>query len=119
MGIKYLLYHICGEQNLNLPYWAQIPMGSPGIVSIGKEVDITTAIEYFGKDSIIAGNIEPAILQTGTPREIYELCRQAIEKGKRAPRGFALMQGCEIPVNNPPYNLFTMKKAVDDFGWYD
>ena len=118
-GVKFLLCHMCGEQNLNLPYWAQIPMGSPGIVSIGKEVDITTAIEYFGKDSIIAGNIEPAILQTGTPREIYELCRQAIEKGKRAPRGFALMQGCEVPVNTPPYNLFTMKKAVDDFGWYD
>ena len=119
MGIKYLTCHICGEQNLNLPYWAQLPMGYPGIVSIGKEVDITTAIEYFGENCIIAGNIDPAKLQTGTPIEIYELCQQAIEKGKRAPRGYALMQGCEIPVNTPPYNLFTMKKAINDFGWYD
>jgi len=119
MGIRYLLCHICGEQNRNLPYWARVPMGSPGIISIGKEVDITTAIEYFGKTCIIVGNIEPAILQTGTPQEIYELCRQAIEKGKLAPRGYALMQGCEVPVNTPSYNLYTMRRAINDFGWYE
>jgi len=119
MGLRYLLCHICGEQNLNLPYWAQVPMGNPGIVSIGKEIDISRAIEYFGETCIIAGNIEPAIIQTGSPAEIYELCRQAIEKGKQAPRGYALMQGCELPVNTPPFNLYTMVKAVKDFGWYD
>jgi uroporphyrinogen decarboxylase len=116
MDIKYLLCHICGEQNLNLPYWAQIPMGNPGIISIGKEVDITTAIEYFGETCVIAGNIEPAMIQMGTPQDIYKLCRQAIEKGKQAPRGYALMQGCEVPINTPPYNLYIMKKAINDFG---
>jgi uroporphyrinogen decarboxylase len=119
MGIKHILCHICGEQNLNLPYWAQVPMGDPGIISIGSEVDITTAIEYFGDTCIIAGNIEPALLQSGTTQQIYECCRQAIERGRRAPRGYALMQGCEVPVNTPPYNLYTMKKAINDFGWYD
>jgi uroporphyrinogen decarboxylase len=119
MGIKYILCHICGEQNLNLPLWAQVPMGDPGIISIGKEIDITTAIEYFGETCVIAGNIEPAVVQMGTPQEIYELCRQAIKKGKRAPRGYALMQGCEVPINTPPYNLFVMRKAIDDFGRYD
>ncbi|MGD9143803.1 MAG: uroporphyrinogen decarboxylase family protein [Dehalococcoidia bacterium] len=119
MGIKYILCHICGEQNLNLPYWAQVPMGDSGIISIGEKVDIDTAIEYFGDTCIIAGNIEPALLLTGTPGQIYECCRQAIEKGKRAARGYVLMQGCEVPVNTPPYNLFVMRKAVNDFGWYD
>jgi uroporphyrinogen decarboxylase len=118
IGVRYLLCHICGEQNLNLPYWAQVPMGNPAIVSVGKEVDLTAAIEHFGKTAVIAGNIEPAILQTGTPRQVYDLCRQAIEEGKKAPRGYILMPGCELPVNTPPYNLYTMKKAVDDFGWY-
>jgi len=119
MGIKYILCHICGEQNSNLPYWTEVPMGDSGIVSFGKEIEVATAIEYFGENSIIAGNIEPAILQTGTPSQIYELCRQAIEAGKQASRGYALMQGCEVPVNTPPYNLYTMKKAIDDFGWYE
>ena len=118
IGVKYILCHICGEQNLNLPYWAEVPMGNPGIISIGKEIDIDRAIKYFGESCIIAGNIEPTILQTGTPGEIYELCQLAMEKGRRAPRGYALMQGCEVPVNTPPYNLYTMKKAIDDFGWF-
>ena len=117
-GIASILCHICGEQNLNLPLWAQVPMGDAGIVSIGKHIDIATAIAYFGKDYSIAGNIEPALLQTGTPREIYETCRQAIEKGKRAPRGYALMQGCEVPQHTPPFNFYTMQKAVEDFGGY-
>ena len=119
MGIKYILCHICGEQNLNLPYWARIPMGNPGIVSFGHEVDLAKAIEYFGDSCIIAGNIEPAVIQTGTHERVYELCRQAIEKAKYAPRGFILMPGCEIPVMTPPYNLYVMKKAIDDLGWYD
>lgn len=118
MGVGHILCHICGEQNLNLPAWASVPMGN-GIISVGKEIDIDTAIKYFGDRCAIAGNIEPAILQTGTPDKIYQLCRQAIEKGKRAPHGYALMQGCEAPVHTPPYNLYTMKKAIDDFGWQD
>lgn len=93
-------------------------MGKSGIISVGKEIDILTAIKYFGDKCVIAGNIEPAILQTGTPEQIFEICRQLIEKGKKAPRGYALMQGCEVPVNTPPYNLYCMRKAIDDFGWY-
>jgi uroporphyrinogen decarboxylase len=119
MGIKHIFCHICGEQNLNLPYWVQIPMGNPGIVSFGHEVDLTTAIKYLGDTCIIAGNVEPAIIQTGTPQQVYELCKQAIEKGKHAPRGFMLMPGCSLPPKAPPYNVFMMKKAINDFGWYD
>jgi uroporphyrinogen decarboxylase len=117
-GIASILCHICGEQNANLPLWGQVPMGDFGIISVGKEIDITTAIERFGRSCAIAGNIEPSLIQTGTSREIYDYCCQAIEKGKRAPRGYALMQGCEMPVSTPPFNFYTMKKAIDDFGWY-
>ena len=44
---------------------------------------------------------------------------RAIEKAKYTPRGYILMAGCEVPVMTPPYNLYIMKKAIDDFGWYD
>jgi uroporphyrinogen decarboxylase len=118
LGIRLILCHICGEQNRNLPYWAQVPMGNPGIISVGKEVEIDAAIEHFGNDHIVAGNIEPALLQEATAQEVYETCRRAVEKGKRAPRGFALMQGCEVPVHTPPYNLYVMGKAAEDFGRY-
>lgn len=118
MGVKHIFCHICGEQNLNLPYWTQIPMGSPGIISVGHEVDLATAIKYFGDTSIIAGNVEPAIIQEGTPKQVYELTNRCIEKAKHAPRGFILMPGCELPSGSPPYNVYMLKKAIDDFGWY-
>jgi len=118
-GVKHIFCHICGNHNLNLPYWAQVPMGEPGIVSFGHEVDLTTAIKYFGDTCIIAGNVEPQIIQIGTPQQVYELCQQCISKGKDAPRGYILMPGCELPPMAPPYNLYMMVKAVKDLGWYE
>ena len=118
MGVKHIFYHICGEQNLNLPYWAQMPMGNPGICSIGSQIEITTAIEHLGDIAIIAGNIEPNIIQTAKPQQVYELCKKAIEVGKKASWGFMLMPGCETPPTAPPYNVYMMRKAIDDFGWY-
>jgi len=117
MGIKHMHTHVCGEQNLNLPYWARIAMGDPGIVSFGHEVDLETASKYFPND-IIMGNVEPAVIQMGTPDEVYELSRICIEKGKQHNSGFVLAPGCELPPKAPPYNVWMMRKAINDFGWY-
>ena len=120
MGVRYFYTHFCGDHNLNLPLLTQIPMGNPGLASISPEVDLTTAIQYFGNTCVIAGNIEPQIIQFGTPDQIYELCKQAILKAKfAAPRGYVLMAGCEVPVMAPPYNFYMMKKAIEDFGGYN
>jgi len=118
MGIKHINTHICGDQNMNLPDWAEIPMGDPGILSFGHEVDLETASEYFPRH-IIAGNVEPAVIQMGTPEQVYELSRISIEKGKKHPGGFALAPSCELPPLAPPYNVWMMRKAINDFGWYE
>ena len=118
MGYRHIFCHVCGDQNLNLPYWAQIPMGSPGLVSIGHEVDIETAAQYFPND-IIVGNIETGTIQMGTPAQVYELSRRCIEKGKKCPGGFILAPGCELPPRAPKENIGMITQAVNDFGWYD
>jgi uroporphyrinogen decarboxylase len=119
MGIKrFSNCHICGDEELNLPYWAQLPMGDHSAVSFDHEVDLDQAIKYFGEKCIIAGNVDSSVLLTGTPGQVYELCRKAIEKGKHAPKGFMLSADCEIPPGTPPYNVYVMRKAIDDFGWY-
>ena len=118
MGFKHIITHICGEQNQNYPYWKQIPMGEPGIVSVSPEVDLEKAIEYFPED-IIMGNIDPPVIQTGAPAEVYEQTKICIEKGKKAKSGFILAPGCELPPKAPPYNVWTIMKAINDFGWYD
>ena len=118
LGYKHIFCHICGDQNLNLPYWAKIPFGDPGLLSFGHEVDLQTAAEYF-PDHIIMGNLEPAIIQIGTPEEVYEATRVVVEKGKELPGGFIFSPGCELPPQAPLENVKMMTKAVNDFGWYD
>ena len=114
MGVKHILYHICGDQNKNLPYWSQIPMGDPGLCSFGLEVDLLAAIEYLGSRNVIIGNIDPKVYLSETPEQIYGLCREALEKGRSAPRGFMLSSGCEIPPEAPPYHVYQMHKAIMD-----
>ena len=99
-------------------HWSQIPFGDPGIVSIGHEVDIETAAQYFPND-IIFGNLEPVILQAGTPDEVYEASRKVIQKGKQIANGFIFAPGCEMPPHTPDDNVYAMNRAVEDFGWYD
>jgi len=118
MGIKHAVVHPCGEQNANLPFWSQVKMGDPALITVGHEVDLETASKYF-PNNIIMGNVEPAVIQTGTPQEVYEASRICIEKGKKHPGGYILMPGCELPPKAPPYNVWMMTKAVNDFGWYD
>jgi uroporphyrinogen decarboxylase len=121
VGIGGAMFHICGEQNLNLPMIGELYLGTPQrpfMLSFGHEVDLDRAIDLF-PDCIICGNVEPQVIQNGTSEQVYELTRVAIEKGKKAPRGFILMPGCDLPPMAPGYNVWTMRKAVSDFGFYD
>jgi len=118
LGYRHIFCHICGEQNLNLPYWAQLPFGDPGLLSFGHEVELETAAKYF-PDDIIMGNLNPSIIQSGTPEDVYEASRIVIEKGKKLPGGFIFSPGCEMPPQAPLENVRMMTKAVHDFGWYD
>ena len=119
VGVKHILYHVCGEQKANLPYWAEVPMGNPGLVSVGEEVDADTAIKYFGDTSILIGNIDGKVILNGPSESLYRLCTETITKLKHAPRGYMMCSACEIPPTSPPYNVYLMRKAIDDVGWYD
>ncbi|MBN2032566.1 MAG: hypothetical protein JW836_04755, partial [Deltaproteobacteria bacterium] len=67
MGVRHTLYHICGDQNANLHYWAEVPMGDPGLCSFGEEIDIERAVDALGAKAIIIGNVDPSLLLTGHP----------------------------------------------------
>ena len=69
-----------------MPHWAEVFHGDPGIISIGHEIDIETAQKYF-PDDIIFGNVDPAVIQTGAPDQVYETAKTCIEKGKGCPGG--------------------------------
>ena len=76
-----------------------------------------TAAEYFPND-IIFGNLNPAIIQSGTPEEVYQASKEVVERGKALANGFIFAPGCELPPRAPVENLRAMTRAVEDFGWY-
>jgi uroporphyrinogen decarboxylase len=118
MGYKHLLFHPCGEQNENLPFWAEVEMGDPGIIFVGHEIDLAKVAELF-PDHIAFGNLEPAIVQTRKPHEVYEATRDLVLKDKNIPCGYIFSVGCELPPKAPAGGVWAMTKAVRDFGWYE
>jgi len=117
LGYKTTYVHICGEHNANLPYWSQVDFGDPGIIGIGHEVRFETAARYFPED-IILGNLDPAIIQTATPEQVYLATKKVVEEGKKLPSGFIFSPGCDLPPRAPLENVKMMTQAVNDFGWY-
>ncbi|MBI2853238.1 MAG: uroporphyrinogen-III decarboxylase, partial [Chloroflexi bacterium] len=69
-------------------------------------------------NDVIEGNMNTAIIQCGTPTEVYDEARQVIERGKNLPNGFILRPACELPPLAPPENMHAITRALNDFGWY-
>lgn len=116
-GVGIFLSHICGEQNKNLPLWAQLRYGKRGMISVGKEISLARAGELFPAH-VIMGNVDPVSVQEGTPEEVLALCKECIEEGMAHPGGYALMTGCEVPPHAPPVNVGQMVTACRRFGLY-
>lgn len=119
LGFNCIHKHICGDQTQNLPFWAQVPLGhnGPGLASFGKEVDLKDAAEALPKD-IIMGNLEPSLVMSATPAEIYAAACQIIETGKALPNGYIFALGCGMPPKAPKTNMLAVKRALDDCDEY-
>ena len=117
MGIGAYFFHICGEQNKNLKFWQQVPMTKQTVISVGREVDLNTAMEMF-PEQIVAGNVDPTLIQEGRAEEVLEQSRECIEKAKFHKGGFVLMAGCDVPPHAPPVNVFQLVKAAREYGRY-
>ncbi len=117
LGVKPFLVHICGEHNKNLKYWQQVPMTKQTILSFGREVSLATVMDMF-PDQIIAGNVDPTLIQEGKAEEVLEQSRECIETAKDHTARFILMAGCDVPPQAPPVNVFQLVKAAREYGRY-
>ena len=117
LGVGSFFFHICGEQNKNLKYWQQVPVTKRSVISFGREVDLAKAMEMF-PDQIIAGNVDPTLIQEGKAEEVFQQARECIETAKYHNGGYVLMAGCDLPPLAPPVNVFQLVKAAREFGRY-
>jgi uroporphyrinogen decarboxylase len=117
LGIGSFFIHICGEQNKNLKFWQQVPVTKQTVMSFGREVDLATAMEMF-PEQIIAGNVDPTLIQEGKAEEVLMQAKECIETAKYHKGGYVLMAGCDLPPQAPPVNVFQLVKAAREYGRY-
>jgi uroporphyrinogen decarboxylase len=119
-GIPMIFSHWCSNHNANIKagHIDKIPMGKPGMIHFGPEVDVRDAVARFGKKSIIVGNVDPVAMLLKTHEEVVQLARQDIEKGKNSPKGYMLGVGCEMAPRTPPANVYALVKASREYGKY-
>ena len=78
---------------------------------------LETAMEMF-PDQIIAGNVDPTLIQEGRAEEVLAQARECIETAKHHKAGYVLMAGCDVPPQAPPVNVFQLVKAAREYGRY-
>jgi len=98
--------HICGNITHLLDSLRDL---DTDIIDLDSQVDIDYAREILGPDVVIGGNINPVLIQEKTEEEVYNLCRQLVDKYRD--QKYLLAGGCEITVLTPHENLMAMRKA--------
>ncbi len=117
-GVRSVMVHLCGDHTGNLTHWADIPLPSRTIFSIGHEMDLEKTGQFLGKDHILAGNMNNAVLQMGSYQEVFEEAKRCLNIGMKHPGGFILMPACELPPDTPLENIEAVAEAVFEYGYY-
>jgi uroporphyrinogen decarboxylase len=120
LGVPMWVTHYCSNQNGNIlaGHIDKIPLGKPGVIHFGPEVDMKLVVEKFGKKHIVMGNVDPPSIMLQPYDEVVRLCKVDIEKGMHSPKGYMLGVGCELPPRTPVANVYAIMKAAREYGRY-
>jgi len=75
------------------------------------------AKEVLGDHLCLMGNLDLGLTAMGSPEDVMGQCRKLIENCGEG-GGFILSSACEVPINAPFENILSIKKAVEEYGWY-
>jgi uroporphyrinogen decarboxylase len=120
LGAPMWFTHFCCNHhgNIKAGHIERIPMGKPGIIHFGPEVDVAFTVERFGRRNIVLGNVDPPSMVLKGHDDVVALARADIEKGKGSPKGYILGVGCELPPRAPPANVHALVRAAREYGRY-
>ena len=85
-------------------------------INFSHDIPMEEMVSVFGSRMGLCGNIDHIhLLTSGTPAEIQESCKVAIEVGKKA-KAFMLGPGCEITTDTSEANVKAFVEAAAVYG---
>ncbi|MEW6073357.1 MAG: uroporphyrinogen decarboxylase family protein [Planctomycetota bacterium] len=111
-----LTLHMCGRTDHLLEIFRD-ELAIHEFQGFGWEVDLDRVAAVMGGRVVLLGNIDPRLILRGTPEEVREATRIAIEK--LAPyRGYIVQDGNNVPPGSPLANINAMMEAAERYGRY-
>ena len=109
-----LANHICGN---TIPIIDDFVATGAPILEIDHKTDMRKAKDAARHKACLLGPINTSLLLNGTPQEVEDACREAIEI--MAPdSGFILGPGCAMDPNVPADNVHALVEAAKKYGAY-
>jgi len=111
---RYNVLHVCGAITPHLEANARYLKELEGLntINVGPKVDIAATQELLDGRIGVAGNIDHiGLLPLGTPAEVEEAVRAAIQASGGDPR-FMVAPGCEITSDTPVENVAAFVRAA-------
>ncbi|MEI6279791.1 MAG: uroporphyrinogen decarboxylase family protein [Verrucomicrobiae bacterium] len=106
--------HICGN---TLAIADDFIATGAQVLEIDHKTDARTMKAKARGKTTLLGNINTGLLHSGTPAEVEEACREAIEI--MAPdAGFILGPGCALGTDTPADNIHALVEAAKKYGRY-
>jgi uroporphyrinogen decarboxylase len=109
-----LAIHICGNTN---PIIHDFVATGAAILEIDHKTDMRLAKDTARHKTTLLGPINTTLLFTGTPGEVEDACREAIDL--LAPDyGFILGPGCALGTPTPADNIHALVESAKKYGFY-
>ena len=109
--------HMCGRTDHLLEIFRD-DLKIDELQGFGYQVDLDRIGEVMGGQVVLIGNVNPMLVETGTPDQVREATRRIIEK--LAPyRGLIIQDGNNIPPDAPLENINAMMEAAELYGRYE
>ncbi|HML20642.1 MAG TPA: uroporphyrinogen decarboxylase family protein [Aggregatilinea sp.] len=109
--------HMCGRSDHLLEIFRD-DLKIDEFQGFGYQVNLDRVAEVMGGRVVLIGNVNPMLIQSGTPDDVREATRRVIEKLKDR-RGLIIQDGSNIPPDAPLENVNAMMEAAELYGRYD
>jgi uroporphyrinogen-III decarboxylase len=125
-SLREVMLQLIDRDMVPVPFWEgncesrleiirDIPKGKA--IYMFEQTDIFRAKDILGDTVCIRGNVPASLLCTGSPQEVMEYCKKAIDYvGKGG--GYILDGGVGGPDESKPENIKAMAESVKIYGTY-